>query len=258
MMMMMMMTTMFVTGSSGYWKRGRTESWEQDGGSPWLHSLCRWWTGSQERTGDSSSSSSLSSSSISEIWKSETLEHICLEVFCQKKRILINNFYRPPNGDKVTFLENLSLTLEAIKQNKGWITCCLGDVNFGNLYCFFNSLNVKPIDQQGCQIFEDYQFTNLIDRPTRYTNHSVSLIDLFFVDRFDKVSAACVWSNIADHNGISASFDLCSKRPKQRTFEKYEFNQMTNDNWISFKSHLDDFSIKSRNFVSWPALWIFD
>ena len=67
--------------------------------------------------------------------KSETLEHICLEVFCNRKRILINNFYRPPNCDKATFLENLSQTLEAIKQNNGWITCCCGDVNFGNLYC---------------------------------------------------------------------------------------------------------------------------
>ena len=174
--------------------------------------------------------------------KSETLEHICLEVFCNRKRILINNFYRPPNCDKATFLENLSQTLEVIKQNKGWVTCCLGDVNFGNSYCFFNSLNVKPIDQQASQIFEDNQFTNLIDRPTRYTHHSVSLIDLFYVDRYDKVSAACVWTNIADHNGISASFDLCSKRPQQKTFTKYEFNHMTKNNWDSFKSHLEDFS----------------
>ena len=90
--------------------------------------------------------------------KSETLEHIVLEVFCQNKRILINNFYRPPSGDKTTFLENLSSTLETIKNNKGWVTCCLGDLNMGNQYCFYNSLNVKPIDHQGCQIFENFNF----------------------------------------------------------------------------------------------------
>ena len=173
--------------------------------------------------------------------KSETLEHLALEVFCQNKRFLIHNFYHPPSGNKTVFLENLSSTLEAIKNNKGWVTCCLGDVNIGNQYCFYNSLNVRPIDLQGCQIFENYNFTNLIDRPTRFSNHSVSLLDLFFVDRIDKASGACVWSNVADHNGISVSFDLDSKRPKQKTFEKYEFNQMTRENWISLKSHLDTF-----------------
>ena len=75
--------------------------------------------------------------------KSETLEHICLEVFCQNKRILINNFYRPPHGDKATFLENLSSTLEAIKQNRGWITCYLGDVN---IFLFLYNIGViRPV-----------------------------------------------------------------------------------------------------------------
>ena len=172
---------------------------------------------------------------------SPTLEHMCIEVFCQNKRILINNFYRPPNGDKDIFLNNLSSTLDAIKLNKGWITCCLGDLNMGNQYCHFNSLNIKPIDEQGCQIFEDNQYSNIIDRPTRYSNHSVSLIDLFFVDRIDKVSAACVHTNIADHCGISASFQLKSRRPIKKDIVKYEFNQIPRENWTNLKKYLDEF-----------------
>ena len=174
--------------------------------------------------------------------QSETLEHLYLEVFCQNKRILINNLYRPPHGDKTIFLENLSLTLEKIQQNKGWITCCLGDLNMGNQFCHFNSLNVKPIDLQGCQIFEDCNYSNLIDRPTRCSNHSVSLIDLFFVDRIDKVNSACVFSNVADHNGISASFQLKSIRPSRKTFVKHDFKQMTRESWINLKTHLNLFN----------------
>ena len=171
----------------------------------------------------------------------DTLEHICLEIFCQNKRIILNNLYRPPNGHKATFLANLSKVLENLNNNLGWLSIYLGDVNMGNQYSFYNSLNTRSIDFEGCQIFENYNFTNLIDRPTRCANHSVSLLDLIFVNFFDKVSKAVVFSNIADHNGIACALNLSCKKPKKKVIVKYNINQMTRESWLNMKSHFDNF-----------------
>ena len=69
------------------------------------------------------------------------LEHICVEVFIQNKRIVINNVYRPPNCDKASFLQDLAFTLEAVGQNSPYLTVWMGDLNAGNNYDFY-ALNV--------------------------------------------------------------------------------------------------------------------
>ena len=142
------------------------------------------------------------------------LEHIAAEVFIQNKRILFNNIYRPPNCDKTTFLHNLSSTIETIRQNNFFMTTWMGDTNAGNNFEFFGSLKTTAIDHETASIFEGYFYTQIVDIATRLANHSISLIDVIYVDRYDLVDKTLVYSAVADHCGTAVSYDILCKRPK--------------------------------------------
>ena len=114
-------------------------------------------------------------------------------------------------------------------------------MNMGSQYCFYNSLNTKPFDFQGCQVFEDYQYTQLVDQATRYSKDSVSLLDLIFVNRFDMISKTVLFPQIADHLGVACSVEILCKRPRPKLIEKHLFNDMTSGNWSDFKSFLLEF-----------------
>ena len=169
------------------------------------------------------------------------LEHIAAEVFIQNKRILINNVYRPPSCDKTTFLNNLSSIIDTIRQNNFFMTAWMGDLNAGNNYEFFGSLKTKAIDHETASIFESYCYTQIVDLATRLANHSISLIDVIYLDRFDLMDKAVVYSAVADHCGTAISFDILCKRPKLRVQERFQYEKMTSQNWNDFKSYLSDF-----------------
>ena len=178
-----------------------------------------------------------------------TLEHIAIEVYIQNKRIIVSSFYRPPNCDKTMFINDLTCTLEKIHQSRPHLSIAIGDLNMGSQYCFFNSLNPKPFDFLGCKVFEDFHYTQIIDQATRYANDSVSLIDLIFVNRFDLISKAVLFPQIADHAGIACSVEILCKRRSPKVIVKHQFNDMTSADWSLFKSHLAEF----RSDDSWTA-----
>ena len=59
--------------------------------------------------------------------------------------------------------------------------------------------------------------TQLIDIPTRITEETLSLIDLFFVDNLENIDCYGTLPKIADHEGIIASFKLNLQKPKIKT-----------------------------------------
>ena len=179
----------------------------------------------------------------------QTLEHVAVEVFVQNKRILINSFYRPPNCERTMFINDLTLTLERIHLNRPWLSICLGDCNFGAQFCHFNSLNPTSFDFQCGQIFEDYHYTQIIDQCTRYSKDSVSLLDLIYVNRFDMISKAVLFPQIADHMGIACEANISCTRPRPRVIVKNQFSDMTSENWSNLKSYLLEF----KSSESWTS-----
>ena len=51
-------------------------------------------------------------------------------------------------------------------------------------------------------------FTQIIDIPTRVTNDTISLIDLFFADSTDDIICHGTLPKISDHDGIVASYNI--------------------------------------------------
>ena len=179
--------------------------------------------------------------------ESKVFEMICVEMFISGKRIILSCCYRPPNEDNlshVSFLNDLNLTLEKLRNENCYISIIQGDFNLGNSFAFYDNLTPKPLDNRAKAIFENVgNYTQIIDIGTRYSKHSVSLIDLIFVNRPDFIDKACVYSQVADHCGVAISLLISSKRAKPRIREKLCFNEMTIQQWAEFKNYLLEFRI---------------
>ena len=90
------------------------------------------------------------------------------------------------------------------------------DLNFGNCYCKYPLLNHKPLDAFAPDIFTSHGFTQIIDIPTRITEDTISLIDLFFVDNVEDIVCHGTLTQIAYHDGVIASLNWRLTNLKQR------------------------------------------
>ena len=110
------------------------------------------------------------------------------------KNIIVGVIYRPPNQNLDSFLNEFNeLTEKILRENK--ICYLLGDFNINLL--IFN-------DHSQTNEFLDSLFSNLmfpmINRPTKITCLSASLIDNIFTNNFDnRVVNGLLFADISDH-----------------------------------------------------------
>ena len=97
------------------------------------------------------------------------------------------------------------------------------DLNFGNCFCKYPILTHKPLDAFAPDIFTSHGFTQIIDIPTRITDNTISLIDLFFADNVDDIVCHGTLPKIADHDGVLASYQLNIEKPKAKTKTIYDY-----------------------------------
>ena len=126
--------------------------------------------------------------------QSENFEHIWVDVQIRNVRLAINALYRPPNETSqshTNFLETTTCILQKLSTYNASQKIIASDLNFGNCYCKSPILEPKPLDSAGSDLFSSFGFTQLIDIPTRITENTTSLIDLFFemnIDTLPKIS----------------------------------------------------------------------
>ena len=112
----------------------------------------------------------------------ESLEVVWVELSLSKKLFLVGNMYRPPNG-VATILDKLEDMLErAASENKRVIL--MGDLNI-------NLLVPSGLASRLLLTTSDNNLRQLINEPTRITEHSQTLIDVFFTSSADLYSASC-------------------------------------------------------------------
>ena len=78
----------------------------------------------------------------------------------------------------------------------------------GNCYCKDPELSQKPLDSTAAPLYAGYGYSQLIDIPTRITNDTISLIDLFFVQSESLVTEHGTLPQIADHEGVIVCFGV--------------------------------------------------
>ena len=176
-------------------------------------------------------------------FQSDKYEHIWVDVKVNDKTYSINALYRPStdntNDKYEEFLIESEKILINITKHKADVSIIASDLNFGNTYCKSIILEPKPLDESAPELFSSYGMTQLIDIPTRVREHTISLIDLFFVSCNDNVKSHGTLPAIADHDGIFASFHCIKTKAKLRTKLVYDYENVDQKSLIKYLNEYD-------------------
>ena len=176
-------------------------------------------------------------------FQSPFYEHIWVDVKYKHITFAINALYWPPLetvASHTQFTDTCNTLLHKLTNYTATYKIITSDLNFGNCYSKCPILNYKPLDAIAPDIFSSYGFSQLIDIPTRITEESTSLLDLFFVDNLNDIDCHGTLPKIADHDGIVASFKLNLQKPKVKTKKVYDYLKVDIEGLIDF--------IKNVNF----------
>ena len=158
--------------------------------------------------------------------QSDNFEHIWVDLRIRNDTFAINALYRPPNETNeshIKFLNTASDILQKLSNYNSSQKLIASDLNFGNCYCKFPTLEHKPLDSAASDLFSSFGFIQLIDIPTRITENTMSLIDLIFVMDTDFVSCHGTLPKIADHDGVVVSYNIKTEKIKQKTKVIYDY-----------------------------------
>ncbi|XP_065642572.1 uncharacterized protein LOC136074196 [Hydra vulgaris] len=157
-----------------------------------------------------------------------------------QKNILITALYRPPCGNKKSFLKHLKCYLKKIKHKQIYIT---GDYNL-------NLLNVKTdsdVKRFSNTLFQ-YNIIPLINKPTRVTLQTESLIDNIFTNNFTtcNIQSGIIKSDISDHFPIFFISDFFKKGKKCKVQREVK-RQVNETNIEAFRNYLLKVNWKQLN-----------
>ena len=154
---------------------------------------------------------------------------------CEK--VLLGVLYRPPGTNIDEFHRYLTPILEKVKSEKK--KCyIMGDFNLDLL----NS-DVHAQTSQFLDLIYSSSFYPLIDKPTRVTTHSSTLIDNIFVNSYNNHTAGLLYADVTDHlpifaidssKGISAPESLSGavkhRRINEQSIERFK-ETVSQYNW---------------------------
>lgn len=117
-------------------------------------------------------------------------------------------------------------------------------ITLENKHCLITGdLNVNLLDNDHCsqsQEFLDILFSSscipLINKPTRVTQNSATLIDNIFSNILPPPNSGILVTDVSDHFPIFTSFPLNMSRPDSRRFYTREYSQ---ENISNFKNNLN-------------------
>ena len=125
---------------------------------------------------------------VREDLQNAALEDLWIEIlFPKTKPLIVGTCYRAPNNSAAK--ECLEYTIN--KLTPEYDTLLLGDFN----YCLLDKKTNKF-----SEMMTSHGFSQIINKPTRVTNNSTSLIDHIYTNNTDKISqAGVIESGISDH-----------------------------------------------------------
>ena len=163
----------------------------------------------------------------------ETMESLFVEIQIPSgKNIIVGTIYRPPNQNVEAFLDKFSSIMSIIsKDNKH---CYLmGDFNL-NLFQYENHIPT----QEFMNTLFSHLFLPPINRPTRLTAHSATLIDNIFTNCPAQSVCNCILLNdISDHLPIISVF--ANEVMSKTTPEEVVFRNFSNVNQETFARRLN-------------------
>lgn len=157
------------------------------------------------------------------------IEIILVKVLLENQSLVIANIYRPPNSDHNSFLNYFEDTFSNIFVNYENIVC-LGDFNI-------NLLNLDTnLSTQFKNVYQTFNFVQLITEPTRITNTTTALLDLILVNFENTCGAGVVDAQISDHFLVHCTIMFNITEGPERIFK---YRALKHINFENFQSDLE-------------------
>ncbi len=180
---------------------------------------------------DSSTSSSIS------------IETLCVQVKIQHKNDkvhnrLIVNVYRSPKINKTIALKQVDELLLKLDKHSHKHVFLAGDFNFNLLNYGHDSASQSLIDSM-----HSHGYSQLISKPTRITEHSVTLIDHIYSNKVHEISNTGIISyDISDHLATYACISLGDKLNQRVEYEnkQRELTKFSEANMSKFKELIEN------------------
>ena len=138
-------------------------------------------------------------------YEDEDIEAIWIDLLSHSQRLLIGCVYRPP--DVSLFFDKFHQILDKVWMTRRNVVIA-GDFNSDMLSRSGNGTKLK-------RIFQSFNFCNIIQAPTRTSEHSNTLFDLILTNNISKVSSSAVIDYcIADHKFTYVVYKLKTRNPK--------------------------------------------
>lgn len=140
------------------------------------------------------------------------------------KKLVICEIYRPPGSPVCQFLESMECMLEK-NSSEDPIVYIMWDLNINLMNCPNSSTSIDLLN-----LFLSFGFVPLVNRPTRVSHSSYSLIDILFTNDISRISDSKTripTCSISDHYLISHSLNLhiSINKPVYTDSQKTLFNQ---------------------------------
>ena len=124
------------------------------------------------------------------------LEAIWFELLPPKtKKILVGAIFKPPDSDATIFTDSLGKMFDKLTTNETE-TILLGDFNFNYIVANTATMKFKRLTSL-------FHLKQLITEPTRITENSRSLIDLFLTSRPELYVSSVIPIGFSDHCAIA-------------------------------------------------------
>ena len=140
--------------------------------------------------------------------------------------LYVGAFYRPPNADQPEYLANLENCLSRIPEGAHiWLG---GDFNLGDINWLDSSVNPSAAKASLCKQLLDITNNKFLEQqvhsPTRITEKSSNILDLFFTNNSSLISSAEVIPGISDHEAVyvEASLRPLTDPPLKRKVNVYK------------------------------------
>ena len=150
----------------------------------------------------------------------ESPETLWVEVTVDHKKIAIGTLYKAPNIPCKTFYDAYNSLVYIFSKYEDPILT--GDFNV-------NMLNTESADfkKLSDSLIEPFDLKQIIDKPTRITDQSKTLIDLLFVKDLDRVKTfgLCDASGVSDHFFIYMAYNIKKTKFKPITITRRDFRK---------------------------------
>ena len=180
------------------------------------------------------------------VTQSLDFESLFVEIENCNTSILCGSIYRPPNGNFINFIEILSDLLDrmAAENKKCYI---MGDFNL-NLLEYNTNNNVREM----VSLFNSKYFYNTINKPTRVSSHSATIIDhLWTNDLSSNVDNGILFSKNSDHFPTISVFKSKVSLKGNKIIRHREINDL---NLAKFRQCLEGTDWGDVETISDPSL----